>query len=63
VVVEWVQNTVGKIHFGHGYHRKMTIAVWQTEVGMPAPEPVWGFTTSLQIQRYYPDALRARTKV
>jgi hypothetical protein len=30
VAVEEVQNTIGKIHFGHGYHGKATIAVWRS---------------------------------
>jgi len=30
VAVEKVQNTIGKIHFGHGYHGKTTIAVWRS---------------------------------
>jgi hypothetical protein len=30
VAVEEVQNTIGKIHFGHGYHGKTTIAVWRS---------------------------------
>ena len=30
VAVEEVQNTIGKIHFGHGYNGKTTIAVWRS---------------------------------
>jgi hypothetical protein len=30
VAVEEVQNTIGKIHFGHGYHGKTIIAVWRS---------------------------------
>ena len=29
VAVEEVQNTIGKIHFGHGYNGKTTIAIWR----------------------------------
>jgi len=30
VAVEEVQNTMGKIHFGHGYNGKTTIAIWRS---------------------------------
>jgi hypothetical protein len=30
VAVEEVQNTIGKIHFGHGYNGKTTIAIWRS---------------------------------
>jgi hypothetical protein len=30
VAVEEVQNTIGRIHFGHGYNGKTTIAIWRS---------------------------------
>jgi hypothetical protein len=30
VAVEEVQNTIGRIHFGHGYNGKTTVAIWRS---------------------------------